>query len=384
MANNVFDRDIENELEKPRSDFVNGIGSYADYTARARARMANSQRNTATGDAEPVNGFEGAGFRLKPGAVGLSVKIMAGLGWFYDAGSLTAAIAGIGGLSDFEPYKPLVLTADTADIALGAAPGAGQERYDLIEARYMRRIIDATATQVFDNALHKFVPGNVVKRQSWKVDDQIGTVLSPMPSTNGISVKQGVNQAVGTGLAGVPATTSGYLPIGVVYVGPAQASVVASQVIDKRPLVHPDGVVPFWLRVVLTGPSGSPAVSLLAGLPPGVQAGVLAAGAGAGSVYIVAGDTSLWSIAGLQALLAGTNVGVIPATSLAGANIVIFIGTASSGLQTSLPLVIGVGQKYIEIGYQLVEAQDGGAVGFGASDLPNFFNLHIAGALRRN
>jgi hypothetical protein len=219
-----------------------------------------------------VSGFIGEGFKVHPSSpVGQSVVLKAGLGFQYLPGDSTASVGGISGLDDLSPYKPLVLTEDTTIPGLPAGPGAGQDRYDIIEVRMNRVLGNPLSRDVFDVPSGQFVSQSVNKTLSFTLDGSVGVVTSPASSTAAISYKQGV--AAATNSAVEPATTSGYVKVATIFSknGNMTTAVNRNNVIDRRNLLAPYGAMPFSIRASIPTGAASPPTLVSVNAPPGVE-----------------------------------------------------------------------------------------------------------------
>ncbi len=270
MANNPFDRTIINLREKPLSSDINRAESQHDFALRLVMRELFAKRAETTlpgtGGANPGSGFVGTGFALRPAVTAnMTVTVKAGLGMIDDPANSPSAIGGVVGLDDLSSYKPVVLMADTV-FTVPTADGVNP-RFDLIEVRYNRVAGDPQSRLILDPLTGAFSPNVVQKTLQNTVDGSVGTVVSPALSTAALSYKQGIPDPSPV----VPATTPGYVRVGVVTVLPAATSVSQGQVSDLRALLFPGGVTPWAGTWRLQWNAGSPvATCLRMNAPPGV------------------------------------------------------------------------------------------------------------------
>jgi hypothetical protein len=252
-----FDATIINARERPLSGDINALQSRQRETLRFMFRYLFSQR-TSGADISPniVNGFLRNSFRVvEASPASMDVVIKSGFGFMDDGTSVPSSISTISGLDDLERYKPVYLSADET-VTLAAAPGPGQERYDLIEVKYVRDVTDSASRDVLDTGTGEFAATLVNKTLSWDMSGQTGTVVDPAPSTTAIGIKTGV--AAGVGAAVVPSATPGYVPIAVIYVGPAVVAINNTEIQDVRTIAGFDGIIPFGVVTEVLGTVGSP------------------------------------------------------------------------------------------------------------------------------
>lgn len=238
MANFPFDRTITRPLERPISaDLDQGL-SQTDRAIRDTLRRMFQIAGT------PQSGFLDTSFLVAQNSpTGMSVLITPGVGFQDATGDLPTGIDGVTGVDDLSPYKPLPLNA-TMTIAIDAAPGAGQERYDIIEVKVDRRAENPLSRDVLNTGTGLFVPTSVNKTLAFSLDGRSGRVVSPSNSTTGIGYKVGTAAAVGTAV--VPSTSPGYVPLCTIYVGPSVTSILNANITDRRVLMGPtpgDGTV---------------------------------------------------------------------------------------------------------------------------------------------
>jgi hypothetical protein len=290
MADKPFDRVIINPRERPvSSDIVRGhsevdrtIRTALDYLFRGRVSIASGAFGT------PVNGFMGNSLRVGPvSPVAMQVTVPAGLGFYYDPTDTPSSINGIVGLDDLSAYKPMMLNQD-ATFTVPAAPGAPNNRTDIIEVRDFRQTVDLSSRDVLNIATGVFEPTNVLKTVSFSLDGSLGVVVSPANSTTAIGYKVGLAGAPG----GVPATSPGYIKIAEIYVDNTATSIDANAICDMRKLIFPSnmGLIRACIQAPTTGPLTPVMLALQA--PPGVKVSAVAiSNTNAEThLYVIAGD----------------------------------------------------------------------------------------------
>jgi hypothetical protein len=299
VSNKPFDREVWNTREKPLSTDHNYLATFLDETLRDLvAIQLMGYRIGAAGGSDTFNhystGFIGSGFYARP-TVGpsMNVTLDAGLGWKYDPIDLPFAVGGIVGVDDRCRMKPLPLQAQVS-LAVPGAPAPGQNRIDIIEVNAVRRLGDSATRGIFNAATRKFDPLSVKKGLLWDLTDQVGSAISPAPSTSGISYVQGVPAAPGAEVA--PAVTTGYVKIAEIWVQGGAASIDADVIKDTRPLSWVHGMAEVKARILLQNLAGVmlATVQRVVG-PPGTllaSTGILAAGALL-DVFLIAGDSAL-------------------------------------------------------------------------------------------
>ena len=285
MANSPFDLVAYHPLEKLLADDLNQSEAQL-WRAVLSAFETLLTRRLNDGSELPtiVSGFVGQGLQLigpsLPGPGGtLPVVVSPGLGLYADPTAFNN-LGGLPNLNDDAVYKPIVMST-TGGLLLAPAPGAGQERYDLVEVRVKRALENPQSRDVW-NALPPpagaFTPQTITKTLSYDIaEDTPAIVPSPAPSTATISVKQGV--AAATGTAVVPSVTAGYLPLGVVYVPTGTVTVPQNLIRDARSLLYAHGGGQLSATVSCTT-GGVPTATLLSG-PAGVRFSFLPGGTGA-------------------------------------------------------------------------------------------------------
>lgn len=230
MANQDYDREIINPLERPLSEDLNIAQSQLDRSLRDMLRALFA---TAAGVVQ--NGFISNGLKVTENSpVAMSVLVQPGLGFKDDATDVPTAISGITGLDDRSPYKPLPLSAAQA-IAIDAAPVAGQNRIDIIEVKVDRRVENPTNRDILNVVTGLFAPGLVNKTLAFDLLGRNGRVVSPANSVTGIGYKVGVAAAAGAEVA--PATSPGYVKLCQILVVGGVANIVNADIADFRSLI---------------------------------------------------------------------------------------------------------------------------------------------------
>lgn len=254
MANKDFDQAIFNVRERPLSSDWNQAQSQIHRTLRDLTERLVAGRTTIGNDVALVpSGMVGDGLKVRPKSpASMQVTIAAGMG-FQVSSDKPSAIGGISGLDDLSGFKPLYLSADET-ITIATAPGAGNERYDLLEVKFDRRAENLLNRDVFNTSTKVFDPTNVNKTLAFDLSGRQGQVAAPANSTTGIGYKTGIVAA--TGNAVVPTTTAGYELIAVIYVGPAVASIDSDVIRDQRKLLWPYGLARFSARLKYTNTGG--------------------------------------------------------------------------------------------------------------------------------
>lgn len=270
MANNAFDRTIINLRERPLSSDINQAQSQADRSLRELCMQAFTAKASGTSPlaGNPVSGFIGQGFRVVPSSpLGLSVVVSAGLGFQDLPADVVSAFGGVTGVDDLARYKPLSLLADVTLSGIPAGPSAGNTRYDIVEVRMNRVSGNSLSRDSLDPITGLFVPGLLNKTLAFTQDGSIGMVSAPASSTAAISYKVGVVNG------GEPTTTTGYVKIATIYSnnGNMTTQVTRANVIERRSLLAPYGMVSFFGSVSVPTGAASPPSSLLFRAPPGVE-----------------------------------------------------------------------------------------------------------------
>ncbi len=281
MAGLPFDRVIENLLERPLSLDWNQSEAALDRALRDVVGQLFAKRTFGNLTGAFRAGVIGSGFYVIPQSpVSLGVAILPGLGFAVDGVNDPSSINGINGLDDLSTYKPCLLSA-LQNLTLNTAPSAGNERYDIIEINPsvlltgLGALTNPQSRDILNPTSGQFVPTTVSKTLSWDMLGDTSSVVSPAPSTAPIGVKAGVPAAVGTAV--VPPTTTGYMAIAVIYVGPSATSIPSQNYIkDVRQLLYPSGVLPFGFSFMPGTVGSGPVTNATIDVPPGVPACIVA------------------------------------------------------------------------------------------------------------
>jgi len=304
MANNPFDRTIINPREKPLSQDINQAQSQLDMTMREVLRRLLAQQTpwsfggaTHSNHGEsPASGFLGGGLRVSPSSpTALTVRVPAGIGFFYNASDVPSSIDSIVGLDDLSAYKPVVLLSDVT-LNVPTPPGANS-RIDLIEVRTNRATNNPTSRLVLNTTTGAFDPTTVDKTLTHVLDGSTGYVVTPSDSTTAIGYKSGT--AAVTPVA--PAVTAGYTAIAYVWVVNGATTIDEAQLTDVRKVLAPGGAAVVGGRWLLQWTGGAPvAFEDLTALqqwpdvvaPPGLRVGLfpVTTARGMGKVFVVGGD----------------------------------------------------------------------------------------------
>jgi len=294
--NNAFDRTILNPKERPLSSDLNQHFSQVDLMIKEIMRgffLPHSQFANQAGVSSftPRSGFIGDSFFVTTNG-SANVFVQPGLGFIFGAlGSATPidAVAGLLDLANFYPvYMPAALTIPIP------APGAGNERYDIIEVKLDVRRQDSASRDFYDPVAEIYSPQLVFKTLSYVLDStRYGTVTSPSSSTAGISLKKGTAATIGSALP--PATTAGYTRLAIVYSSGASPAINQNNVQDRRRLLWPDNAASIAFKV-LQVPGAPDAVTFYdyPVAPAGVRlaARSLAPSGGQMRFYIFAGEAA--------------------------------------------------------------------------------------------
>ena len=288
MANNSFDRTIENHLEKLLSSDLNQGQSQSDRTLREVVKAMMAPRASSLGDGSSfVNGFIGDGYKVRAAiAPDMTVTVVRGIGFYENPADVPANIGGVIGLDDRCSYKPMTLVASQV-FDVPAAPSAGNERWDIIVAKADRRVGNPLSREIFDpGPPHAFVPDLVNKTLSFAHDGDTETVYYPAAPTQGLAYVVGIEGLIGA--ASIPAVTPYYTKIAEIYTKDTSTFVDSSQINDCRRMLFPGGIG--HLAASFTQQTGT-AVPLLPAFqgPPGVEATVEAKGPLGGLIAVKAG-----------------------------------------------------------------------------------------------
>ena len=287
MSDKAFDRTITNERERPLSSDQNQALSQQDRVLRDMLQELCAPRFSTGIDlaTTPTSGFIGDGFKVRAESpASMNVTVANGFGFLYNAGDVPAAIGGVVGLDDRSSYKPVYLSANEV-IAVDAAPGAGNNRIDIIEVNYYRRAENLLSRAVLNVGTGVFAPLNIYKTLSFLLDGHSGRVVTPNPSTAAIGYKVGTAAAAGGEVA--PATTAGYTKIAEIHVVGGVANIAANAVADYRRMLYAGGIgraSARWIQHVAAVPSG-----FQLSAPPGVLLTVQATSAFGGYIHLFTG-----------------------------------------------------------------------------------------------
>jgi hypothetical protein len=269
---NAFDRQIIQARERPMSSDVNTAESQLDRSLRETLQrlFTAAVSGSSALSAAPPSGFIGEGLKVYPTAApGLSVLVKAGLGFQDLVGDVPASIGGVVGLDDLARYKPLLLAADATINGIPAGPSAGTSRYDIVEVRMNRVSGNLSSRDVLNTTTGIFDATMVNKTLGFTLDGSTGVVAAASDSTAAISYKYGVAGAS----PAIPTGTAGYVTIAVIYSnnGNMTGSVVRSNIIDKRQLLMPSGMMPFTLGASIPSGATSPPTAVAFSGPPSVE-----------------------------------------------------------------------------------------------------------------
>lgn len=278
MANQAWDRQIINTRERPVSADINAAQSQADRSLRDLLASFFTTRASTSSElaGTPPTGFVGDGLKVRPPAVpSLAVQVAPGLGFMYAPADVPAAVSGVVGVDDLSVFKPLPLVASTAINGIPAGPGVGFDRYDIVEVRINRAAANPLSRDTLDTGSGLFVSGLLNKTLGFTLDGSVGVVTSPASSTAAISYKVGVVAA--TGAAVEPSLTAGYTKLATIFSnnGNMTAGVTRANILDKRRMLGPYGMAPFYGSFSIPTGAASPPTALSFTGPPGVECVVL-------------------------------------------------------------------------------------------------------------
>ncbi len=298
MANQPFDREIINGLERPVSGDVNTGWSEQDQEVRALLEQQTLTRTDSTIPDAPTHadGFIGGGFKVRPNPAGAdgNVYLSAGLGWQYLPGDVPVNINGVQGLNDVAPLKPLVLSGTGITAATGitvpAAPAGGSSRIDIIEVRTNRVVSAPSSRDVLNPATGAFNPTTVNKNIGFTLNDAAQICNPGDPATDAIVYRKGTAAVtVDPTVPTVPSTDSGYMKIAEIFVLGGSTTYDASVIRDLRPLIFNNGMVEVSCFVEFENAGGQ--YRILMGdiiAPPGIVVTGYATSTSLGYIYIVA------------------------------------------------------------------------------------------------
>lgn len=302
MSSDAFDRRMFFNKEFPSSASLNLLQTQADATIRDLMRDMYAARTdgitSGTPFATPVTGFIGAGFM--PYAVsGMTIGLKRGFGWVYNNTSPSSGLFSLSGLNDLSDYKPLVLGANLG-ITVPANAGV-DERIDRIEVKPTYSTADSESVQQLSGTSKVTTTRDTTF--TWLLDGQFGYASAPGASTAGISYVEG------TAGAGVPAATTGYVTVALVYVAAGAVTLTDGELSDVRHnlLLPQQGVkISTYMN---TGASGGLVAALTkVHAPAGVRACVFDNSAAAKSQYDVYIVSSLLSSSSAPAPIATVSV----------------------------------------------------------------------------
>lgn len=229
----AFDRPIINVRERPLSGDINQMASSLDYAQREFIMRAYGYRNPAVANtgAQIPQGFISDAFKADPGA-GMQVILRAGIGTQDGTGDQPTNINAANNLNDTHPLKPLVLSAAEPITVPTADPA--NPRWDIIEAKYDRQVLNPQSRDILNTGTGIFTPGIVDKDLVW---DLAG--LSTVNGAGPINYKTGAP----AGVPVVPTTDAGYMRIGRVWVPAAAGAITQDDIIDDRRLLMPGGSI---------------------------------------------------------------------------------------------------------------------------------------------
>lgn len=343
MSDNQWDRTVINARERPVSSDHNQLQSQLDRTLRylldqlllPRAGIADERAGSL------VSGFIGDGFKVREDSpTGLSVVLAAGQGFQLNASDTPPNIGGIPEVDDLSRYKPLPLLTDvTIDIP---DPDPTNDRIDIVEVAFFRRLTDPTSRDVLNTTTGAFDPTVVNKTLAWNMENDKGIVTAPANSTTAIGYKAGVP----SGSPSIPPTTPGYIKIAQIAVANGVAQIDQQDIQDLRLLLAFGGIQRVSMRIDVDTGSPPPVMEALTA-PPGIIVAANIAGGGH-FIYVFAGN-----VTGKNPV-AQVGVGI---TGTITAQTITTVTTVDAALQTSLqnaaesdPVVkAAVGQPVIKV-----------------------------------
>ena len=357
----AFDRTIVYPRERPLSSDIDSLQAQVDRSLRDTFKaMLAGRAGTVFDTSSFISGFLGDSFKVRASAVpDMTVTVSAGLGFYQKAADVPAAIGGVIGLDDLSSYKPLPLVSPFV-FNVPTAPGAGQERWDIIEVAVTRRADNPLVRETFDPVTSTFVAGALNKSLRFSLDEESGYAITPGASTAGLSYVQGVSAALGVppgSGATVPATTAGYQKVCEIYVGPTVVAIPANVINDTRKMVGIGGAVRIALKWTQNTGTAVPTGLTIDGAP-GVLATIQATGPANGYIALIAGGMSGAHIA----LSASGGAGWVSVYGGVAAPLVVNLATQTnfaSGLVVSDPIDVGIGQSFLWAPYYLYNASGG-------------------------
>lgn len=343
MANGPFDRTIINLRERALSSDINQEASQVDYSLRFALEHMFAKSSGFT------SGFVGNSYRVVQNSpVGMSVLVSPGLGFINSPADTPAAIGGVVGLDDLAVVKPLVLNAPQVFVVPPNA--SGNPRIDIIEVKVDRRADNPSSRLIFDPATEAFVAGSVNKTLAFSHDGRTGTVATPASSTAGLSYKTGTP----AGVPVAPPVTAGYLKIAEINVASGAVSITSTELVDRRVIHAPGGVVRANQRSRVVWNAGVPIITSSSdNAPPPVKINLIPNNPGPGrgdAIIIITGG----EIAGVTitanlaiAALGATNKIVTPVLQY---DVAALIKTVDATIQAMLGAVsvnVGIGSKVV-------------------------------------
>lgn len=373
MADKPFDRTIINPLEKPLSRDINQAQSQMDYSLRfVMQEMLRRRTSDSNPAAAACDGwFPYSLVTLPQSPASMVVTVKAGMGFFESASDCPSGINSIVSLDDLATTKPIVLDADV-NFTVPAAPGLGNSRIDIIEAKITRTVGNPQSRLILDPDTGAWAPDNVNKTLGFTLDGSTGYVVSPAASTVALSYKSGAVAATGAEVE--PSVTAGYVQIARINVGPTVTSIGKGDIVDRRKLLGAGGVVRASFSWYQQWNAGVPtAVLRSVCAPPGVELGlILDSGSGAhnaGSMIVTGlGEVSeavLLIKARGHSATNGDVIGHVTNAQFSGNTLI--VGAATSSEKTNfaagyVPVTIAVGQKVVVASYEARVASTGGNI----------------------
>lgn len=359
MADLPFDRKTFLMREKPLSPDWNDALAQIDRTLRDVMMFLLGGRTSDASSARlPYSCFTGDSFRVGPSSIpGMSIVVNNGIGFQYNPSDLPTNIGApnLESVSDLSPFKPLYLDQPLT-FTVPTAPGAPNSRIDIIEVAATRQLADADTRLQLNPVSRTFAPFSVFKTLTFDLDGVTGVVAAGGGnSTAGISYKIGT--AANPGVA--PTTTPGYIKIGEINVNNGTVTITGSQIVDRRLLAAPGGVVRASARFQVIWNAGAPTITMLSNnTPPGVDLCVFPSTANPSwaDVFCIGGGfTKATFRCTLEedASLTGTSYNISRhRVSVAAGNQ--FVDTVNSTIQTAMaasvpPIAVGIGQQRVRV-----------------------------------
>lgn len=274
MSNLPFNRTAINVRERPLSSDINRAQSELDRTLRDLLMSIYLTRGGISPDNSglPLTGMIGDGLKVRPvSPASMSIQVNPGLGFAYDVSHSDLSIGGVNELNDLPYWKPLVLNSPAPTIAIDAAPGGGNSRYDIVEIRTNRLLGESTSRDVLNVISGAFEAQVINKSLDWSLEGSVGKVTDPAASTAAISLKAGIAAVSPT----PPAVTPGYTKIAQILVGSGVTSVDADKIQDHRRLLFPYGNFNVSARVTFPAAPYNSLTMAALHAPPGVLVSAL-------------------------------------------------------------------------------------------------------------